>query len=209
MRLYFVRHAPTEANLAGRMINSYSCANIIYDKEKNSDIVNAWNSKVGIYIPNEARKVIISSPARRCIQTASLLFETLPKTLERSLEEFDCSGLGEKKFWEVSKAEFDSLANISSEKMVQKAFKIREMARSVQEMFKCDACILVTHGMVIRYLYSYFTGNPHVSAYDVINSNNIKFANLDLMKVDTCTGKVELHHFNPPINHVENTNVDK
>jgi len=209
MHLYFVRHAPTEANLVGRMINGYSCANIIYDKEKNSDIVDAWNSKVGIYIPNEARKVIISSPARRCIQTANLLFGTLPRSLERSLEEFDCSGLGDKKFWEVSKAEFDSLVNMPTEKMAQKVHKIREMTRNVQELFKCTSCVLITHGMVIRYLYSYFTGNPHVSAYDVINSNNVKFANLDLMKVDSCTGKVELHYFNPPINHVENTNVNQ
>ena len=45
------------------------------------------------------------------------------------------------------------------------------------------------------------TGNPGISAYDVINSKGFKFSNLDLLIVDTVKKTVEVHHYKEPIKH--------
>lgn len=77
MKIYFVRHAPTASNLTGMMVNGYT----------NSDILNIkpvdWEERVGMYIPMNARKVVLSSPAKRCVQTGELLFGKMPNSVCR------------------------------------------------------------------------------------------------------------------------------
>jgi hypothetical protein len=45
------------------------------------------------------------------------------------------------------------------------------------------------------------TNHKDISAYDVINSVGFKFANLDLLIIDTVKKTVEVHNYQEPINH--------
>lgn len=195
MKVYFVRHAPTQCNLTGTMVAGYDNVNIINIKPSD------WDEKVGIYIPKEAHKCIISSPARRCVQTSDLLFKRIPDTIYKSLEEYDCKALGDKKFWEIDQEEFDRLVKITPAMMGDKVKKMFESFKITRDEYKVDSCIAVTHGMVIRYLWSYLNGQADTPAYDIINSRNFKFSNLDLMIVDTIKMTTEVHHYKDPIVH--------
>lgn len=195
MKIYFVRHAPTSCNLTGQMVAGYENTDIINIKPEN------WENKVGIYIPESARKCIISSPAKRCVQTSDLLFKRIPDSIYRPLDEFDCKALGDKKFWEISEEEFNKIVRLSPAGMTDKIKKIFETARYVKEEYRTNECVAISHGMVIRYLWHYMNNHKYISAYDVINSKGFAFANLDLLIVDTSKMTVEVHNFKDPINH--------
>ena len=82
MKLYFIRHAPTEANLSGSMVNGYDNANIILQKKPLD-----WEEKVGKYIPK--RDYILTSPVKRCIQTCELIFGKKPLATLDDFGEFE------------------------------------------------------------------------------------------------------------------------
>lgn len=189
MQIYFIRHAPTNCNLTGTMVNGYENSDII--KIKPSD----WETKIGIHIPEAARKCIISSPARRCIQTSELLFNRIPDSIYRPLDEFDCKALGDRKFWEISEDEFNRLVRLSPAGMADKVHKIFETCRFVKNEYKTDTCVAISHGMVIRYLWNYLNNRKDISAYNIINSTNIKFKNLDLMVVNTNKYTTEIFNY--------------
>lgn len=197
MKFYFIRHAPTSANLSGAMIAGYENSDInLYDKPDD------WEERVGKYIPEEDRKVIISSPTKRCISTAKLLFDRFPNEVTTSLGEFECKALGNRKFWEISEEEFNNLVYLPASTMEKRAkIVLHDMGNLVRHENKVNAVIAVSHGMLIRYIYHYMTGNPGISAYDVINSKGFKFSNLDLLIVDTIKKTVEVHHYKDPIVH--------
>ena len=116
MKFYFIRHAPTTANLSGAMIAGYENSDInLYDKPED------WEEKVGKFIPEEDRKVIISSPTKRCISTAKLLFDRFPNEVTTSLGEFECKALGNRKFWEISEEEFNNLVYLPASTMEKRA----------------------------------------------------------------------------------------
>lgn len=197
MKFYFIRHAPTSANLAGAMIAGYENSDInLYDKPDD------WEERVGKYIPEEDRKVIISSPTKRCISTAKLLFDRFPNEVTTSLGEFECKALGNRKFWEITEEEFNKLVYLPASTMEKRALIVlRDMGNIIRHENKTNAVIALSHGMLIRYIYHYMTGNPGISAYDVINSKGFAFSNLDLLIVDTVKKTVEAHHYKEPINH--------
>lgn len=188
MKLYFIRHAPTKANLSGSMVNGYECEPITLTKKP-----KYWESKVGKYIPKEVRKTIYSSPTTRCYETCRLLFRGKTFTPDLAFSEFDCKGLGDKKFWEVTKEEFEDLVSITPYEMQA---RVDEILNKVK-----NDCVIVSHGMLIRYIYHYFNGNKNISAYDIINSNGFRFSNLDLLVVDTDTMTATPHYFKNPIKH--------
>lgn len=195
MKIYFVRHAPTASNLTGMMVNGYT----------NSDILNIkpvdWEERVGMYIPMNARKVVLSSPAKRCVQTGELLFGKMPNSVCRPLSEFDCAALKDKKFWEITKDEFETMVKITPLQMEAKVKQIIKLCRDTREEYKSDNMVCISHGMVIRYLWHYFNGHADTSAYDVINSTGFKFSNLDLLILDTNKGTCEVHNYKESINH--------
>ena len=197
MKLYFIRHAPTTANLSGKMVAGYENSDImLLDKPED------WEEKVGKYIPEEDRKYIISSPTKRCISTAKLLFDKFPDEVSNCLGEFDCKALGNKKFWEITKEEFEQLVFLPSSTMEKRALEIMsDMRNIIRHEAKVDAVICVSHGMLIRYLYHFMTNHKDVSAYEVINSVGFKFSNLDLLIIDTIKKTVEVHSYQEPINH--------
>lgn len=197
MKFFFIRHAPTSANGSGSMVPGYENSDInIFDKPED------WEEIVGKYIPTDARKFIVSSPTRRCISTAKLLFDKLPMEVCKCLGEFECKNLGNKKFWEITKEEFDDLVYLPASTMEKRAMEIiHDMGNMIKHENKTDSVICISHGMVIRYLYHYMTGNKSISAYDIINSNGFPFSNLDLLIIDTVKKSVEVHHYKEPINH--------
>lgn len=197
MKIYFVRHAPTQCNLTGTMVNAYENSHILNIKPMN------WEEKVGQYIPMDARKVVLSSPARRCVETGELLFGRMPSSVSKCLGEFDCKALGNRKFWEITKDEFETMVKITPTQMAEKIRAILKVCRDTKTDYKSDSMVCISHGMVIRYLWHYFNGHPDASAFDIINSRGFKFSNLDLLILDTNKGTCEVHNFKEPIKHGE------
>jgi broad specificity phosphatase PhoE len=126
---------------------------------ENSDIdildkPDDWEEKVGIHIPDEARQFIISSPAKRCVSTAKLLFDRYPDEVTDVLGEFDCKNLGTNKFWEITEAEFNKLVHLPATTMAKRAMDIlTDMGNLILTEHNTDSVVAVSHGMVIRYLY--------------------------------------------------------
>lgn len=197
MKFYFIRHAPTSANLSGSMIAGYENTDInLYDKPDD------WEERVGKFIPEADRKVIVSSPTKRCISTAKLLFDRLPTEVTTSLGEFVCKALGNKKFWEITEQEFNKLVFLPASTMEKRAkIVLHDMGNDIRHENSTNAVIAISHGMLIRYIYHYVNGNAGISAYDIINSKGFTFSNLDLLIVDTVKRTVEVHHYKEPINH--------
>lgn len=186
--IYFIRHATTQANLSGSMVNGYDNADVV-----SCDSVK-WRHVVGAHIPASAERKIISSPAKRCVQTASMLYNRLPDSILGDLCEYDCKALGNLKFWEITESQFNDKVKLTSSEMAEKSKRILELCGG-------EDCIVFTHGMVIRYMWHYINGNPDISAYDVINSNGFRFSNLDLLVVDPVTHKCDVYRFGEPVNH--------
>ena len=203
MKIYLIRHAPTMANRSGSMVDGYHDLSIINIKKPND-----WEETVGQFIPASARRHIFTSPALRCTQTANLLFpqenhqwHTIVTT--EQLAEFDCKALGDKKFWEITEAEFKKLVKISPRMMKRQVRAFLAHMKRISEEYHMEDAVAISHGMFIRYLYHYFTGNPGISAYEVINSVGFSFANLDLLILDTEEKTVEYHRYAAPIDHKE------
>lgn len=197
MKFYFIRHAPTLANMTGSMVKNYQATDICLTHKPDD-----WETYVGQYIPDNDRTYIISSPAKRCINTAKLLFNKSPDEISKCLAEFECEGLGDKKFWEITKEEFEELVPLTSKEMeIQIDNIFNELGNTIKHEENVNAVIAVTHGMLIRYIYHYVTNHKDISAYEVINSVGFKFANLDLLIVDTDNNTVMAHHYSEPINH--------
>ena len=199
MKFYFIRHAQTTVNSTGMMVAGYENSDIL-SLDKPED----WEEKVGQYIPESDRKYIISSPTKRCISTAKMLFDKLPNEVSTCLGEFECKALGNRKFWEISRKEFDELVYLPSSTMEKRALEIlTDLRNTIKHEAKVDAAICISHGMLIRYLYHFMTNNKNISAYEVINSVGFPFANLDLLIIDTEAKTVEVHHCKEPIKHAE------
>lgn len=193
MKFYFIRHWRTKFNLTGTMVKNYDDADIIDEKPVN------WEEKVGQYIPN--RSYILSSPVKRCIQTCEMLFDQAPRAILKDFGEFDCSGIGKRKFWEMTKEQFEKYVPLTAKDMEKRADVIFNMMPKCLENEKITDCIVISHGMLIRYLYHYLTGNKNISPFQVINSEGFTFSNLDLMIYDTNTKQIEVHRYDEPVSH--------
>ena len=198
MNLYIIRHATTKANLGGEMVDDYAHQHILpFNADK-------WHNKVGKYLPKNFQ--IISSPAERCLETTKALFNREPDLITDNLAEFDCKDIGQHKFWEMTKEEFEWYVKIKPQDMSM------QISKFLTQIYTNDInlstiepggnnYVIVTHGMVARYMYHWFNKNESISAYDVINSNGFKFANLDMFTYKQPTGDINVYRFKEPINH--------
>lgn len=171
-KVYFIRHAATAANLSGEMLKNYDSFDI---EAFNSE---DWWKKTGKSLSDKSAEIWVS-PTVRCESTARALFgdNTFFKK-EPLLKELDCSGLGTKKFWEISKDEFDTLCHPD-----MAAFK-HQVIDLVNKLVKEDTSkniICITHGLFIRHLYNFLTSQGDSELYDLINSKSFKFRNLDML----------------------------
>lgn len=192
-KIILIRHAPTEANLTGSMVKNYDETPII---PLTKEAMDSWNRKVGNHIPYLSCKYLVS-PTLRCRQTAEMLFDGHDIETCTELSEFDCSGLGDQKFWEIGKDKFEQLVPLTSADM---GFRADQFITKCS-WFKEDNIIAVTHGMFIRYMYHFMTGNRDISPYDVINSVGFTFSNLDALCIDMDNHSVSVHRFSKPIDH--------
>lgn len=197
MKLYFLRHAPTAANLTGTMVQNYDREAIV------GTMPEHWQEDIGQYLPKiDVNTPVISSPAKRCLQTVKLLFKIPPMMILNELNEFDCGELNNLKFWEITKEEFENAVLLKPEDMERQIDLIFKFFYSMHGAFpNIDNIVCISHGMVIRYIYHYLTGNKGISAYDVINSNGFKFYNLDLLVYDTVTKEIKDYHNDVHITH--------
>ena len=197
MKLYFLRHALTAANLTGTMVQDYDREPIV------GTMPEHWQEDIGQYLPKiDINTPVISSPAKRCLQTAELLFKIPPTMILNELNEFDCGELNNLKFWEITKEEFENTVLLKPEDMERQIDLIFKFFYSMHGAFpNIDNIVCISHGMVIRYIYHYLTGNKGISAYDVINSNGFKFYNLDLLVYDTGTKEIKDYHNRDRITH--------
>ena len=181
MALYIIRHAPTNANLSGSMVKDYDNQHTLpFDSDD-------WWEKMGNNLPTYFDNVFCS-PALRCKETAEELGFTYTEC--DLLKEFDCSGLGDKKFWEVTEEEFNKLTNLDIQEMFNKirmAF-VTTLGKNV---------VWITHGLFGRTVFEYFNNGNH-TPFEIINSKNITFSNLDVIKVDK---EIEVFHYKKPTEH--------
>lgn len=197
MKLYFLRHALTAANLTRTMVQDYDREPIV------GTMPEHWQEDIGQYLPKiDINTPVISSPAKRCLQTAELLFKIPPTMILNELNEFDCGELNNLKFWEITKEEFENAVLLKPEDMERQIDLVFKFFDSMHNAFpNIDNIVCISHGMVIRYIYHYLTGNKGISAYDVINSNGFKFYNLDLLVYDTGTKEIKDYHNRDRITH--------
>ena len=197
MKLYFLRHALTAANLTGTMVQDYDREPIV------GTMPEHWQEDIGQYLPKiDINTPVISSPAKRCLQTAELLFKIPPTMILNELNEFDCGELNNLKFWEITKEEFENAILLKPEDMERQIDLIFKFFYSMHGAFpNIDNIVCISHGIVIRYIYHYLTGNKGISAYDVINSNGFKVYNLDLLVYDTGTKEIKDYHNRDRITH--------
>lgn len=173
MRFFYIRHAPTRVSATGEMVENYDSYGIMpFDRDK-------WWKEVGCHLPDNF--ILLVSPIMRCIETAEVLFSGKEyKTLE-SLREFDCSKLGNKKFWEITEKEFNSIVNLTK----------REITDRIED-FLCDCLdykgdaqiVVVGHGLYGRCIYDYYHGGKTGTPFEILNSKNFQFRNLDMMEVE-------------------------
>lgn len=187
MKFYFIRHWRTEANLTGKMAKNYDEADII------DEYPEGWEEKVGKFIEN--RDYILSSPAKRCVQTCNLIFKREPTATAADFGEFDCAALGKRKFWEMTQKQFEKLVKLKPEEMEKRVSSIFNILPNILQCEGIQHCVVISHGMFIRYVYHFLTGNKGISAYDVINSKGFEFSNLDMLVYDTETKKLEVHRY--------------
>lgn len=190
-------HALTAVNLTRTMVQDYDWEPIV------GTMPEHWQEDIGQYLPKiDINTPIISSPAKRCLQTAELLFKIPPMMILNELNEFDCGKLNNLKFWEITKEEFENAVLLKPEDMERQIDLIFKFFYSMHGAFpNIDNIVCISHGMVIRYIYHYLTGNKGISAYDVINSNGFKFYNLDLLVYDTGTKEIKDYHNRDLITH--------
>ena len=199
MIFYFIRHAPTAANFTGSMVNGYDNADIV-SMEKPED----WEERIGKFIDAKAREHIFCSPAKRCRQTAQMLFGDVEIIENDLFREFDCAGLGSRKFWEIDEADFNACVDVTNTDMINRALEILHgFGRQLERDYGIFRCVIVSHGMLIRYLYHFMTGNMDISPFDVIRSRGFKFSNLDMLKIVDEPGYkcVRDYHYKPPMEH--------
>lgn len=197
MKLYFLMHALTAVNLTRTMVQDYDREPIV------GTMPEHWQEDIGQYLPKiDINTPVISSPAKRCLQTAELLFKIPPMMILNELNEFDCGELNNLKFWEITKEEFENAVLLKPEDMERQIDLVFKFFDSMHNAFpNIDNIVCISHGMVIRYIYHYLTDNKGISAYDVINSNGFKFYNLDLLVYDTGTKEIKDYHNRDRITH--------
>lgn len=196
MKIYFIRHAPTLANMSGSMVPNYSSTEIIKPTQEEIDL---WQERVGQHIDYTNAHIYVS-PTTRAVQTADTFLTTsgVDSTVIGPLAEFDCSGLGDLKFWKITKKVFEEyVPTVTSLSMCYQAANLDIVLRSSG----FDNCICVSHGMLIRYMFHFYSGRWDVHPFDIINSKDFTFSHLDMMVLDTKAQRIELHRYKEPVQH--------
>lgn len=174
MRIFYIRHAPTDANVTGTIVKNYDEYDIReFDRED-------WFKKVGNHLPKKFR--LFTSTAKRCQQTAKALFPDKEFLVLKELEEFDISELTNAglKFWEIDEKTFN-------EKVFINKWAVEDRWKNaLDEMFKDSTgedIVVISHGFYGRLIRSIYERDTD-SVFDILNSKNFQFKNLDMMEIE-------------------------
>lgn len=192
MKLYLTRHGQTEWNVQKRM-----------QGQNNSPLteLGKWQAmQLGNYLQNVQFNCIYSSSSLRALHTAELVCG------ERNILVSACDDLRE-----ISLGEWEGMTFSDAEKQYPEQFynfwhKSEKYYRPDSESFdelrrrtsgaieriaqqhSDETVLIVTHGMVLRTLYTYFQKQ---SISEIANSPHIHSACLCLVEGDVCAWKIE------------------
>ena len=174
MKIFYIRHASTKANLDGEIVKDYDKYDIVdFDKEE-------WFKKVGKHLPKNFK--LFTSPVKRCMQTAEILFPGKHYETIEELKEFDVSPLTEAglKFWEIDEQTFEEKVFLSKtdvyHRWVNALIEIESYNHNTEDV------VIIGHGFygrLIRSLYEKDEDTP----FEILNSKNFQLRNLDMMEI--------------------------
>lgn len=176
MKIFYIRHAPTMANINGELVDDYDGQSIVGFNE------DRWFEKVGSNLPKDFKLFI--SPAKRCKETAKVLFPDKDYTVVQDLAEFDLSELNKsgKKFWEIDEEAFNKYIFLPERSIINRWISAIESMKS-----KCDSnddtVVVIGHGFYGRLVNEIYENNED-SVFDILNSKNFSFGNLDMMEIN-------------------------
>lgn len=176
MKIFYIRHAPTMANINGDIVEDYDGQSIVFfDKDR-------WYERVGSNLPKDFKLFI--SPAKRCKETAKVLFPDKEYTVIQDLAEFDLSELTKsgQKFWEIDEDTFNKYVFLPERSIIN-----RWLNALGSMLCKCDSnddtVVVIGHGFYGRLVNEIYQNNDD-SVFDILNSKNFSFGNLDMMEIN-------------------------
>lgn len=176
MKIFYIRHAPTMANINGELVDDYDGQSIVgFNNDR-------WYEKVGSNLPKDFKLFI--SPAKRCKETAKVLFPDKDYTVVQDLAEFDLSELNKsgKKFWEIDEETFNKYIFLPERSIIN-----RWLNALGSMLCKCDSnddtVVVIGHGFYGRLVNEIYQNNDD-SVFDILNSKNFSFGNLDMMEIN-------------------------
>lgn len=165
------------ANLNGDIVEDYDGQRILpFDRER-------WDERVRPTLPSDF-KLFVSS-AKRCKETAEALFPDKEYTVIQDLAEFDLSELTKsgQKFWEIDEETFNKYVYLPKRDVINRWVNALESMRP-----KCDSSddtiVVIGHGFYGRLVEDIYNENTDDTVFDILNSKNFLFKNLDMMEID-------------------------
>ena len=174
MKIYLLRHAQTGPNVSGEMVKDYSKCGIL---PQEPGYWNCCRKFINQYVtPN----TIFCSDTLRAKQTAKMIYPDMHACTENQLDDFDCSKVGSKKFWEMSREEFDEKVHIGEPEIYETLTLLINNLAKLPENSLC-----ITHGLLMKALYQYAKDPLYeISIYNLLTRPKKQIYNLDLMELD-------------------------
>ena len=176
MKLYVLRHGETNENTTGIMQGNMET------------VLNEVGRKQAISVRDKVMKanidLVISSPKKRTIETASLAAPNIPIILDDRLLS---RNHGEFEGMQREQINLDDYWNIKLNKQYEKAESMGEIFNRVSSLlndisikYSDKTVLLVTHSGITRVLYYYFNGFPEDGNLTEYESTNCSFEQYEL-----------------------------
>ena len=178
MKIYLLRHAQTGPNVSGEMVKDYSKCGILPQEPGYWDCCRNF---INQYVTPNA---IFCSDTLRAKQTAEMIYPDRHACTENQLVDFDCSKAGPKKFWEMTREEFDEKVHIEESEIWSTITLLIDNLAKLPENSLC-----ITHGLLMKALYQYAEyPMDEISIYNLLTKPKKQIYNLDLMGFDVSAG---------------------
>lgn len=177
MKLYIVRHGETFENASDRLQGRID-SNLTDEGRNQANIVKN-------IVKNKTIDLIVSSPLKRCVETANIISDDKIKIIydDRLLGRDHGEFTGLKK----SDVNFDDYWNYyknikyeKAENVVDLYNRVSKLIEDLKKEYKDKNIIIVTHSGVIRVMYYYFNGIPKDGLLGEITIKNCSIFEYDL-----------------------------
>lgn len=177
MKLYIVRHGETFENASDRLQGRID-SNLTEEGRKQAEIVKN-------IFENKTIDLIVSSPLKRCVETANIISDNKIKIIydDRLLGRDHGEFTGLKKqdvnfddYWNYYK----NIKYEKAENVVDLYNRVSKLIEDLKEEYKDKNVIIVTHSGVIRVMYYYFNGIPNDGLLGEITIKNCSIFEYDL-----------------------------